>query len=46
MKYNPSFDVVVSVDLAGILEYWAGPKQDYKFPSKAVTFDSKLDTSK
>lgn len=38
--------MVLSVDRAGILEYWTGPKQDYKFPSKLVSFESKLDTSK
>lgn len=46
LRYNVTFDVVVSVDRAGILEYWTGPKQDYKFPSKLVSFESKLDTSK
>lgn len=46
IRYNVTFDVVVSVDQAGILEYWTGPKQDYKFPSKLVSFESKLDTSK
>lgn len=46
MKYNSIFDVVVSVDRSGILEYWTGPKNDYKFPSKLVHFESKLDTSK
>lgn len=44
MKYNVALDVVVSVDQAGILEYWTGPKTDYKFPSKVVSFDSKMDT--
>jgi peptidylprolyl isomerase domain and WD repeat-containing protein 1 len=37
------FDVAVSVDAAGILEYWGGARQDYKFP-KCAKFDSKLDT--
>lgn len=46
IRYNVQFDVVVSVDQAGILEYWTGPKQDYKFPSKLVSFESKLDTSR
>lgn len=32
------------MDQAGILEYWTGPKTDYKFPSKVVSFESKLDT--
>lgn len=43
MKYNSAFDVTISVDKAGILEYWTGSKTDYKFP-KCVKFDSKLDT--
>lgn len=45
IKYNGPFDVVVSVDQSGILEYWQGPKYDYKFPSRVVNFESKLDTS-
>lgn len=45
IKYNVAYDVIVSVDRAGILEYWTGPKQDYKFPAKIVSFESKLDTS-
>lgn len=43
MKYNTVFEVAVSVDSAGILEYWTGMKNEFKFP-KCVTFDSKLDT--
>lgn len=43
IKYNPAYEVVVSVDQSGILEYWTGPKTEYKFP-KCVSFDSKLDT--
>lgn len=42
-QYNPVFEVAVSVDTAGILEYWSGAKQDYKFP-KCAKFESKLDT--
>jgi len=45
IKYNQAYDVVISIDKAGILEYWMGTKNDYKFPSKIVNFDSKLDTS-
>lgn len=37
------FEVAVSVDTTGILEYWSGAKQDYKFP-KCAKFESKLDT--
>lgn len=43
IKYNPKFDVVISVDKSGMLEYWTGIKQDCIFP-KNVAFDSKLDT--
>lgn len=46
IRFNLAFDVVVSIDRAGILEYWHGPKQDYVFPTKLVSFESKLDTSK
>ncbi|XP_055706906.1 peptidylprolyl isomerase domain and WD repeat-containing protein 1 [Phlebotomus papatasi] len=45
LRYNPVFEVVVSVDTKGILEYRTGPKSEYSFPSKIVSFDSKLDTS-
>ena len=37
------YDVCISVDKAGILEYWTGFKSEFKFP-KCVSFDSKLDT--
>ncbi|XP_033218966.1 peptidylprolyl isomerase domain and WD repeat-containing protein 1 [Belonocnema kinseyi] len=43
MKYNPVYETCISVDKAGILEYWTGPKLEYNFP-KCVSFDSKLDT--
>lgn len=46
MKYNMRYEVVVSVDQAGILEYWTTAKNDYKFPAKIVLFESKLDTGK
>lgn len=42
-QYNPVYDTCISVDKSGILEYWAGPKNDYEFP-KWVQFESKLDT--
>lgn len=42
-QFNPIYQVVVSVDKAGILEYWSGYKQEFKFP-KCVHFESKLDT--
>lgn len=44
IRYNIAFEVAVSVDRAGILEYWGGAKLDYAFPAKVVAFESKLDT--
>ncbi|CAG5055808.1 unnamed protein product [Parnassius apollo] len=41
--YNPVFEVAVSVDKAGIVEYWTGPKHEFQFP-KNVNFQSKLET--
>ena len=35
--------MALSVDSAGILEYWTGPKTEYMFP-RCVSFESKLDT--
>lgn len=43
ITYNPVYETAVSVDKAGIIEYWTGPKNEYKFPRK-VQFESKLDT--
>ncbi|XP_053697804.1 peptidylprolyl isomerase domain and WD repeat-containing protein 1 [Sabethes cyaneus] len=45
IKYNPIYEFSISIDKAGILEYWLGPRNDFKFPSKVVNFESKLDTS-
>ncbi|CAK1584908.1 unnamed protein product [Parnassius mnemosyne] len=41
--YNPVFEVAVSVDKAGIVEYWTGPKHEFQFP-RNVNFQSKLET--
>lgn len=43
MTYNHVFDVVISADEGGMIEYWRGPKADYSVP-KNVAFESKLDT--
>ncbi|XP_022087766.1 peptidylprolyl isomerase domain and WD repeat-containing protein 1-like isoform X2 [Acanthaster planci] len=43
MKYNPIFEVVLSVDKQGLVEYWTGPKKDFKFPTQ-VAFQYKTDT--
>lgn len=42
-QYNPVFEVSLSADKAGVIEYWSGSKGDYSFP-KCVNFESKLDT--
>ena len=43
MRYNHIYDVVVSGDASGMIEYWSGPDNSYGFP-KNVSFQSKLDT--
>jgi len=43
IKYNPHYDVVISGDLAGMMEYWSGQQHDYQFPSN-VKFEFKTDT--
>lgn len=45
MRFNSTYETVISVDNAGILEYWMNSKHDYRFPQKIVNFESKLDTS-
>ena len=42
-QYNWKYDVVVSGDESGMLEYWGGPAQSYVFP-KNVKFEHKIDT--
>lgn len=37
------YDVVVSADEAGMVEYWSGVKGDYKFPQN-ISFEFKTDT--
>ncbi|XP_033120837.1 peptidylprolyl isomerase domain and WD repeat-containing protein 1-like [Anneissia japonica] len=43
IKYNPIYEVAVSVDKQGMVEYWTGPKKDFSFP-KNVAFEFKTDT--
>lgn len=43
IKYNAGFDVTISADEAGIIEYWSGIKNDLGFPSN-VDFKYKTDT--
>lgn len=42
-QFNSVFEVALSADKSGIIEYWSGAKKDYQFP-KCAQFDSKLDT--
>jgi len=42
-QYNWCYDVVVSGDESGMLEYWGGPAHTYSFP-KNVKFEHKTDT--
>ncbi|XP_028401226.1 peptidylprolyl isomerase domain and WD repeat-containing protein 1-like [Dendronephthya gigantea] len=43
IKYNSKYDVAVSADEAGMIEYWSGLKGDFKFPQN-VNFQYKTDT--
>jgi peptidylprolyl isomerase domain and WD repeat-containing protein 1 len=43
MQYNSTYETAVSVDSSGMLEYWTGPKHDYKFP-RNVDWEFKTDT--
>ena len=42
-QYNAVYDVAISADEAGIVEYWSGLKNDVQFP-KNVNFEYKTDT--
>ena len=42
-QYNFAYNTAISVDSTGMLEYWMGPKGDYKFPKK-VAWKFKTDT--
>ena len=42
-KYNPIFDIAVSTDKTGMLEYWSGQMNEYQFP-KNVDFATNMDT--
>lgn len=41
--YSPVHDIVVSADEGGMLEYWTGGRNEYKFP-RNVSFESKVET--
>ncbi|KAL9951874.1 hypothetical protein ACROYT_G044613 [Oculina patagonica] len=43
IKYNAVYDVAVSADEAGMVEYWSGIKHDLQFP-KNIDFEYKTDT--
>ena len=42
-QYNAVYDVAVSADEAGMVEYWSGVKHDLQFP-KNIDFEFKTDT--
>lgn len=43
IRLNPKFRVIVSADKAGMLEYWTGLPNEFKFP-KYVNWEYKTDT--
>ncbi|GAM25232.1 hypothetical protein SAMD00019534_084070 [Acytostelium subglobosum LB1] len=43
IKYNNAHRSVISIDLAGSIEYWS-PDEDYKEPSASLDFSLKMDT--
>uniref|UniRef100_A0A1I7ZGK1 peptidylprolyl isomerase n=1 Tax=Steinernema glaseri TaxID=37863 RepID=A0A1I7ZGK1_9BILA len=43
MQYSAKLNIAISVDEMGVIEYWSGPKTDYKFPPN-VSFEFKSDT--
>lgn len=44
IRYSVTLSCAISVDEAGMLEYWHSSQNDFAFPSNLVTFDSKMDT--
>ncbi|GLJ43882.1 hypothetical protein SUGI_0914730 [Cryptomeria japonica] len=43
MKYNHAFDMVISADSKGLIEYWS--PETLKFPNKGLEFKFKTDTN-
>ncbi|XP_057298776.1 peptidylprolyl isomerase domain and WD repeat-containing protein 1-like [Hydractinia symbiolongicarpus] len=43
IKFNQVFNVAISADEAGMIEYWAGQKCDFNFPTN-LEFEYKTDT--
>jgi len=43
ISFNPVYETAISCDRAGMLEYWSGQMNDYKFPSN-LKFEFKTDT--
>lgn len=43
IRLNPAYRVIVSVDKAGMLEYWTGLPNEFKFP-RNVDWEYKTDT--
>lgn len=44
MRFNSAFSTMISVDSSGMLDYWGTHRNDYRFPSSVVQFESKLNT--
>lgn len=43
LQYNAVYDIAISADAAGMLDYWSGVKNDLAFP-KNIDFEYKTDT--
>jgi len=43
MEYCATHNIVISTDEGGMVEYWSGSRNEYKFP-KSVKFESKVET--
>lgn len=43
LQYNAVYDIAISADAAGMLDYWSGVKSDLAFP-KNIDFEYKTDT--
>uniref|UniRef100_H2YC11 peptidylprolyl isomerase n=1 Tax=Ciona savignyi TaxID=51511 RepID=H2YC11_CIOSA len=44
IRYNPKFRAAISGDAQGMLEYWGGQENDFKFPKSTLKFEFKTDT--
>lgn len=44
MAYSAQVDVAISIDEIGMIEYWSGAKNQFKFPKKSLFWEYKTDT--